>query len=247
MLQGVSLTLEEGEVLTVIGSSGNGKTTLLRCLNGLELVDSGSIEVQGSPVLSVDKKGKILYNNKYQAFGMVFQDFNLFPQYTALKNVTLAMDLHSKNALKRAGSYTRKAYNEAAAQNRQRAKELLERVGLKDKTLNYPCQLSGGQKQRVAIARALALSPKILCFDEPTSALDPELTVEILNVIRDLKAEGRTIIVVTHEMPLAKALSDKVMFMNGGVVEQFGTPTEVFEDPQSEALKKFLSSPMKEE
>ena len=224
VLRGISFTLEQGQVLAIIGSSGSGKTTLLRCLNFLEMPDSGEIFVGDRQLLTPKMTDSQIRENR-RSFGLVFQNFNLFPQYTALENVMLAPKLQKQ------GTNT---------QIRQKALELLERVGLADKTDSYPCQLSGGQQQRVAIARALALSPEILCFDEPTSALDPELTGEVLQVIRDLRQDGRTMIVVTHEMAFAKSVADVIIYMADGVIEEMGTPEEVFDDPQSEKTRAFL-------
>ena len=228
VLKGISFSLEKGEVLSIIGSSGSGKTTLLRCLNFLETADEGTISVNGSVIFDGGNK-KQLSENEVRAnrlhFGLVFQSFNLFPQYSVLKNVTLAPTLLKMDT-------------EEAIETK--AKELIERVGLSDKMNNYPCELSGGQQQRVAIARALALSPDILCFDEPTSALDPELTGEVLKVIKDLKGADSTMIVVTHEMEFAKNISDKVIFMADGVIEETGTPDEVFLNPKSEKTRNFL-------
>lgn len=224
VLKGVSFTLEQGQVLAIIGSSGSGKTTLLRCLNFLEQPDFGQIYVSGRPLLS-DKMTESQIRQNRRSFGLVFQNFNLFPQYTALQNVMLAPQMQKQGT---------------SEQIRQRALELLDRVGLSDKTESYPCQLSGGQQQRVAIARALALSPEILCFDEPTSALDPELTGEVLQVIRDLRRDGRTMVVVTHEMAFAKSVADVIIYMADGVIEEMGTPEEVFDCPQSEKTRAFL-------
>ena len=222
VLKGVSFSLEEGQVLTIIGSSGSGKTTLLRCLNFLETPDEGEILVNGK-VLTSKNEEEIRQNRLH--FGLVFQNFNLFPQYTALENITLAPALLKKGS---------------AEEIRQRGLELLDRVGLSQKVNSYPYQLSGGQQQRVAIARALALNPEVLCFDEPTSALDPELTGEVLRVIRSLKDRGNTMIVVTHEMEFAKSVSDVVIYMAEGVIEEMGTPEEIFDNPQSEKLRAFL-------
>ena len=213
VLRGVSFSLEEGQVLAIIGSSGSGKTTLLRCLNFLETPDAGEILVSGKPA-------------SRQQFGLVFQNFNLFPQYTALENVALAPKLLKMGS---------------KANVQSRAVELLGQVGLADKLDLYPWQLSGGQQQRVAIARALAMQPKILCFDEPTSALDPELTDEVLRVIRGLKQKNHTMIVVTHEMAFAKCVADVVIYMADGVIEEIGTPEEVFENPKSEKTRAFLT------
>ena len=230
ILKGIDFDLEKGEVLSIICSSGSGKTTLLRCINFLEFAEEGTITVNGETIYDgkVDKRIKEKdLRTKRLHFGLVFQDFNLFPQYSVLKNLTLApslLDMGTKEELE------------------QRARQLIDRVGLKDKIDFYPCQLSGGQKQRVAIARALMMNPDILCFDEPTSALDPELTGEVLKVIKSLKDEGSTMIVVTHEMEFAKNVSDKIIFMADGVVEECGTPQQVFEHPQSEKTCAFLAN-----
>lgn len=224
VLKNVSFSLEQGKVLAIIGSSGSGKTTLLRCLNFLEQADGGDIIVDGKNLL---QSGARDLTAARKCFGLVFQNFNLFPQYTALQNVMLAPKLQKLGTKE---------------QLRKRAMELLRRVGLEEKINHYPYQLSGGQQQRVAIARALALSPRILCFDEPTSALDPELTGEVLQVIRDLKQEGRTMIVVTHEMGFAKSVADVVIYMAEGVIEEMGTPEQIFDSPQSEKTRSFLRS-----
>ena len=246
VLQGVSFDLEKGEVVSVIGSSGNGKTTLLRCLNFLELADGGSITVDGKVIFPPEngKKSK-KPDKKRLTFGMVFQNFNLFPQYSALKNVTLAMDVQSVRALKEEGVKffaRKKLMKEKRVENVRIAKQILTRVGLENKMSNYPCELSGGQQQRVAIARALALSPDILCFDEPTSALDPELTGEVLKVIKGLRDEGRTMIIVTHEMEFARGVSDKIIFMADGVIEEMGSPSQIFDNPISEKTKAFFAN-----
>lgn len=230
VLKGIDFELQKGEVLSIIGSSGSGKTTLLRCVNFLEFADEGTISIDGNVIYDGVKNKKIKDKElkaKRRHFGLVFQDFNLFPQYSVLKNLTLApslLGLGTKDELE------------------QQAREIIARVGLSEKIDFYPCQLSGGQKQRVAIARALMLNPDILCFDEPTSALDPELTGEVLNVIKNLKDEGSTMIVVTHEMEFAKNVSDKIMFMADGVVEEIGTPKQIYENPQSEKTKAFLAN-----
>ena len=222
VLKGVSFSLEQGQVLAIIGSSGSGKTTLLRCLNFLETPDEGEIWVGGEQLLSGNEE--TIRRNRLH-FGLVFQNFNLFPQYTVMENVTLAPTLLKQGT---------------AREITAKARTLLEQVGLSHKTNAYPCQLSGGQQQRVAIARALAMSPEVLCFDEPTSALDPELTGEVLRVIRGLKDSGNTMIVVTHEMDFARNVADVVMYMADGVIEEMGTPEQVFENPQSEKTRAFL-------
>lgn len=229
VLKGISFTLNKGEVLSIIGSSGSGKTTMLRCLNFLEFADRGRISVNGEVIFDAELHKKLsdaeIRKNRLH-FGLVFQSFNLFPQYNILKNVMLAPTL-----LKRG----------TEEEIKQKASELIARVGLSQKINNYPCELSGGQQQRVAIARALALEPDILCFDEPTSALDPELTGEVLRVIKELKTTDSTMIVVTHEMEFAKNVSDRVLFMADGVIEEYGTPSEVFDNPKSEKTKSFLN------
>lgn len=229
VLKGISFSLEKGEVLSIIGASGSGKTTLLRCLNFLEFAEEGKILIGGEEIYDGENvKGlkEAELREKRLHFGLVFQSFNLFPQYNVLENVMLAPKL-----LKVA----------TPEEIEKKAKSLIERVGLSDKLDSYPCQLSGGQQQRVAIARALCMNPDILCFDEPTSALDPELTGEVLKVIKGLKSSESTMIVVTHEMEFAKNVSDKVIFMADGVIEEEGTPKEVFDNPKSEKTKAFLS------
>lgn len=230
VLKGISFSLDEGEVISIIGSSGSGKTTLLRCLNFLETSDKGTISVGDKLLFDGENKAALKYEQIRENrlhFGLVFQSFNLFPQYSVLDNVTLAPKLLKKGS------------NEEID---KKARELIEKVGLTEKIDSYPCQLSGGQQQRVAIARALAMNPDILCFDEPTSALDPELTGEVLRVIKDLKESGSTMIVVTHEMEFAKNVSDKIIFMADGVIEEMGTPEEIFENPKSEKTKHFLQN-----
>ena len=243
-MKGVSFEMEKGEVVSVIGSSGNGKTTLLRCLNFLETADGGEIVVDGKTVFSATDKTVLSQNGEKLTFGMVFQNFNLFPQYTALRNVTLAMDMREERKVKKhkiKGVERKKYLKEARESNERIGKELLTHVGLQDKLSNYPCELSGGQQQRVAIARALALFPDILCFDEPTSALDPELTGEVLRVIKELADQHTTMIIVTHEMAFARDVADKVVFMDGGVVVEQGDPKEVFGNPKEERTIQFLA------
>ena len=225
VLQDVSFSLEKGQVLAIIGSSGSGKTTLLRCLNFLESPDSGDILVNGKSLLGDGNLNDKQIRENRLHFGLVFQNFNLFPQYTVLENVTLAPTLLKMG--------TRKELED-------QAKNILDQVGLSEKLDAYPWQLSGGQQQRVAIARAWAMHPEVLCFDEPTSALDPELTGEVLRVIKDLKGEDRTMIVVTHEMEFARSVADVIIYMADGVIEEMGPPEQVFGNPQSEKTKSFL-------
>ena len=228
VLKDVSFSLEEGQVLAIIGSSGSGKTTLLRCLNFLESPDSGEIYVNGKQLLSPSEE-EIRQNRLH--FGLVFQNFNLFPQYTVFQNVTLAptlLNVDKPDAIK------------------EKAHQLIARVGLSQKENSYPYQLSGGQQQRVAIARALAMNPQVLCFDEPTSALDPELTGEVLRVIRELKNTHSTMIVVTHEMEFAKSVADVVIYMADGVIEEMGTPAQIFDNPRSEKTKAFLQTSLED-
>ena len=228
VLKDVSFSLEEGQVLAIIGSSGSGKTTLLRCLNFLEPPDSGEIYVNGKQLLSQSEE-EIRQNRLH--FGLVFQNFNLFPQYTVFQNVTLAptlLNVDKPDAIK------------------EKAHQLIARVGLSQKENSYPYQLSGGQQQRVAIARALAMNPQVLCFDEPTSALDPELTGEVLRVIRELKNTHSTMIVVTHEMEFAKSVADVVIYMADGVIEEMGTPAQIFDNPRSEKTKAFLQTSLED-
>ena len=224
VLKGVSFSLEQGQVLAIIGSSGSGKTTLLRCLNFLETPDAGEILVSGKQLTGAHLTEEQIRENRLH-FGLVFQNFNLFPQYTVLENITLAPTLLKQ------GTHQ---------QITDKALLLLEKVGLSQKKDAYPHQLSGGQQQRVAIARALALSPQVLCFDEPTSALDPELTGEVLRVIRGLKDKDNTMIVVTHEMEFARSVADVVIYMADGVIVEMGTPEEVFDHPKHEKTRSFI-------
>ena len=230
VLRNISFSLEEGQALSIIGSSGSGKTTLLRCLNFLETPDSGRIAVRGRNLLDGSLSPQERRRNRLH-FGLVFQDFNLFPQYTALENVTLARRLLAKS--ERTG--------EAPEAIRREGEALLEQMGLGDRMGHYPHQLSGGQKQRVAIARALAMKPDILCFDEPTSALDPELTGEVLKVIRQLARQRTTMVIVTHEMAFARDVADQVIFMDGGVIVGQGEPRMVMDHPKEERTRQFLA------
>lgn len=227
ILKGISFSVEKGEVLSIIGPSGSGKSTLLRCISQLEDVTDGSITICGKKLVEngvyVDKK---LKHEIILKSGLVFQNFNLFPHYSVLKNVTEPQI----QVLKR-------PKDEAE----QTAMELLKRMGLAEKAQNYPCELSGGQQQRVSIARALALKPEVLLFDEPTSALDPELTGEILAVIKELASEKMTMVVVTHEMAFARDISTEIIFMDGGVIVEQGEPNQVINNPKTERMKAFLS------
>ena len=226
VLKGVSFSLEQGQVLAIIGSSGSGKTTLLRCLNFLETPDEGEILVNGKQLTGAHLSEVQIRENRLH-FGLVFQNFNLFPQYSVLENITLAPTLLKKDDPRKLT---------------EKALKLLEKVGLSAKKDAYPHQLSGGQQQRVAIARALALNPQVLCFDEPTSALDPELTGEVLRVIRGLKDKDNTMIVVTHEMEFARSVADVVIYMADGIIEEMGTPEEVFDHPKSEKTRSFIGA-----
>ncbi len=239
VLEDISFSLEKGQVLSIIGSSGSGKTTLLRCLNFLERPDKGVIRVGGETLLDAADPvttQESAIRKKRLHFGLVFQSFNLFPQYTALGNVMLAKELLAKE---QPGYKEQK--KEIHEKIREEARGLLIKMGLEDRMDNYPHQLSGGQCQRVAIARALALKPDILCFDEPTSALDPELTGEVLKVIRSLADQETTMIIVTHEMAFARDVSSQVLFMDEGRILEQGTPEEVLEHPKEERTRQFLS------
>lgn len=231
VLKGISLEVNKGEVVSVIGPSGGGKSTLLRCATFLETIDNGIISYMGEDATYLNDKGKLCYNkdlNKFRKeFGLVFQNFNLFPHYNVLKNIIDA----PVNVLKRDKE---EVTNEAMA--------LLKKMGLEGKEKLYPCELSGGMQQRVSIVRALAMKPEILFFDEPTSALDPELTGEVLKVIKQLAEEKMTMVIVTHEMAFAKAVSDRVIFMDGGIIAEQGNPEELFNNPKSERTKQFLKN-----
>ena len=272
VLKGISVSLERGEVLAIIGSSGGGKTTLLRCMNFLEMPDEGELYLGGEKLFDAAEKKSYSdaeIREKRLHFGLVFQQFNLFPQYTVFRNITLAQTLLAKQDFKRKKADFAAVCKKAPKEERkklkaeqkqildeikanqkesieEKAENLLSRVGLSEKRDSYPYELSGGQQQRVAIARALALNPDILCFDEPTSALDPELTGEVLKVIKGLKSSDSTMIVVTHEMEFAKNVADCVIFIADGVIEEEGTPQEVFENPKSEKTRAFLRKSLEE-
>ena len=239
VLRDISFSLEKGQAVSIIGSSGSGKTTLLRCLNFLEKPDRGTIRVGGDTLFDSDDpstQSESAIRKKRLHFGLVFQSFNLFPQYSAMENVMLAKELL---ASEQPDYKARK--KEIHEEIRVQAKELLDQMGLSNRVDNYPHQLSGGQQQRVAIARALALTPDILCFDEPTSALDPELTGEVLRVMKELADQKTTMIIVTHEMAFARDVADHTIFMDEGVIVEQGDPHRVFEDPREERTKQFLS------
>lgn len=232
VLHDISFSVKEGEVVSIIGPSGSGKSTLLRCCTFLETISGGSISYMGKEAVCTDENGKLIYAPKAQFkeiqhyFGLVFQNFNLFPHYSVLRNITEPQRLILKKSKEEA---------------EKTAMQLLEKVGLANKAKAYPCELSGGQQQRVAIVRALAMSPSILFFDEPTSALDPELTGEILEVIRLLADDHMTMVIVTHEMNFAKAISDRVIFMADGYIVEEGTPEQVFDHPEKERTRQFLA------
>ncbi len=238
VLRDVSFSMEQGEVISILGSSGSGKTTLLRCINLLETADGGVINVDGKAIYDEhDEKTKSAKEIRKAQLkvGLVFQQFNLFPQYSVLENVMLAPKLLAKE------SKDYKANKKEILEKiKNDALEVLTSVGLEGKINNYPCELSGGQQQRVSIARALVLKPKILFFDEPTSALDPELTGEILRVIKSLAEQKITMVIVTHEMSFARDVSDRIIFMDKGVIAEKGTPEQIFENTKSERLKEFL-------
>ena len=235
VLKDISFSLEEGQALSIIGSSGSGKTTLLRCLNFLETPDKGIISVRGEKLFDAAEhasRSESDIRKKRLHFGLVFQSFNLFPQYTALQNVTLARELMAKS------EKTGESHDAIVAEGRR----LLEDIGLGQRMDNYPHQLSGGQQQRVAIARALMRDPKVMLFDEPTSALDPQLTGEVLAIMQQLAAEHRTMVVVTHEMSFARGAANRILYVNGGLIAEEGTPEEIFGAPKTAELRAFLGS-----
>ena len=231
VLDGIDLTVDQGEVVSILGPSGSGKSTLLRCATFLETADGGSIAYKDREVVKMDEQGNTLYGSKADIrwasgqFGLVFQNFNLFPHFNVLKNVSDAPIINQKRKKE-------EVYEEV--------RTLLKKVGLEGREEAYPCELSGGQQQRVAIARALAMKPSMLYFDEPTSALDPEITAEILRLLKQLAAEKMTMVIVTHEIDFARAVSDRVVFMDEGVVVETGTPEEVIDHPKNERTKAFL-------
>ncbi len=238
VLEDIGFSIKKGESLAIIGSSGSGKTTLLRCLNFLETPDEGTISVNGNTIFDSDNTQPLSdeeIRKRRLHFGLVFQAFNLFPQYTALQNITLACEMLAKK---------RTDYKEnrrsILTDLEKDAHALMDQVGLSNKLEFYPHQLSGGQQQRVAIARALALKPDILCFDEPTSALDPELTGEVLKVIKSLSDKNTTMVIVTHEMQFAREVSDQVIFMDNGAIIEYGTPEELFSNPREQRTRQFL-------
>lgn len=239
VLKNISFSLNKGEVISIIGSSGSGKTTLLRCINFLETAEEGTISVNGNIIFdgkAAKKQTEAEIRKNRLHFGLVFQNFNLFPHYNVLRNVTLAMELNRSEEIKKGNK------QQILSEINKKATDILDSVGLKDKLNSYPCQLSGGQQQRVAIARALALDPEILFFDEPTSALDPELTGEILKVIKSLARRNMTMVIVTHEMGFAAEISDRIIFMDEGIIAEEGTPDEIIKNPSSERLRHFLQN-----
>lgn len=233
VLDNLTMYIEKGEISVIIGESGNGKTTLLRCLNGLTAIDEGEVFLNGEKI--------DLLNNK--EFGLIFQSFNLFPQYNVLTNITLPLNSMYKKSLNKLSFIKKQRMLKLKKQESERiAYELLEKINLKDKAFNYPCELSGGQCQRVAIARALALKPNVLCFDEPTSALDPKTTLEVAKIIKDLKAEGYTLLIITHDISFAKQIADKVFFLKKGRILEYGNVEEILISPKNEEIKSFLGS-----
>lgn len=233
VLNNLSLYIEKGEIAVIIGESGNGKTTLLRCLNGLTSIDSGEVLLNGEKIDCLKNK----------EFGLIFQNFNLFPQYNVLTNITLPLNSMYKKSLNKLSFIEKQRMLKLKKKESERvAYELLEKINLKDKAFNYPCELSGGQCQRVAIARALALKPNVLCFDEPTSALDPKTTIEIAKVIKDLKAEGYTLLIITHDISFAKQVADKVYFLKKGQILEYGTAEEILISPKNREIQAFLGS-----
>lgn len=240
VLKNVSLTMEQGEVVSVIGSSGNGKTTFLRCIDLLEVPDSGQILINGKIIFDGKKSGALTQKQlrqHRQNFGFVFQNFNMFPQYTVMENIMLAPSL-----IAREDREYKKNKKSMLGNIEHKAEKLLKQAGILNKKDSYPCELSGGQTQRAAIVRSLILNPKIMLFDEPTSALDPEITNEVLKVIKSLADDNMTMIIVTHEMQFAKKISDRIIFMDDGVVAETGTPDEIFANPKNERLKAFLAN-----
>ena len=240
VLKGVSISMNKGEVISLIGSSGSGKTTLLRCINFLEKAESGAITLNGETIFSGDdkkQKSQAKIREHQLKFGFVFQNFNLFPQYSVIENIMLAPKLLAKE-----NPEYKENKKEFLENLEKRADELLESAGILDKKLSYPCELSGGQQQRAAIVRALILNPEIMLFDEPTSALDPEIANEVLKIIKKLADGNMTMIIVTHEMHFAKNISDRVIFMDKGVVAEEGSPEDIFLNPKCERLKEFLAN-----
>ena len=233
VLDNLSLYIEKGEIAVIIGESGNGKTTLLRCLNGLTNIDSGEVFLNGQKIDCLKSK----------EFGLIFQNFNLFPQYNVLTNITLPLNSMYKKSLNKLSFIAKQKMLKLKKEESERISyELLEKINLKDKAFNYPCELSGGQCQRVAIARALALKPNVLCFDEPTSALDPKTTLEIAKVIKDLKAEGYTLLIITHDISFAKQVADKIYFLKKGRILDYGTIEDILVSPTNKEIKSFLGS-----
>jgi len=243
VLKDISFSMNQGQIISIIGISGQGKTTLLRCLNQLEKFEEGTISIDNE---ILDYKNNDQSNN----FGLIFQNFYLFPQYNVLSNVTLSLDNKSRINLKKNKMYFlkyRKMLKLEKQKNKEIALALLRKLNLEEKVSSYPCQLSGGQSQRVAIARALALKPNILCFDEPTSALDPKSIGDVISIIKSLKEENQSIIIVTHDMEFAKSISDKILFIQNGTIELQGTPTELFSNTNTNPYwKEFIGASIEE-